>query len=315
MSAMKPMQNNPTQSTSHKQPGRQTAVVALGMFDGMHIGHQALVGRATELAKSFGCKSGVYTFANHPMTVLGKGIQMLSSPGEREAAFMQLGIEDARMVTFTQALASISPEAFVQMLMALWELKGVVVGFNYTFGDKGRGTWETLAQLGEQYGFFTEVLPPVELLGAPVSSSRIRAYVEAGDVGSAAALLGHPYCLGGEIVANRRIGRRIGFPTANMLPEPERVLPKRGVYATRAILEGTAYAGVTNVGMNPTVNGDHLSIETHLIGFDQDVYGKGLMVEFCKYLRGEQRFDSIEALKEQIGQDVEQTLSMTREIL
>ena len=293
----------------------QEAVVALGMFDGMHIGHRALVRQGVEIARTLGCVAGVYTFTNHPMAVLGDGVGMLSAPAEREAALRALGVEDVRMAEFTPALAAMRPEEFVGLLMEMWSLRGVVVGFNYTFGDKGLGTPETLAALGERYGFFTRVLPPVEFLDAPVSSSRIRACVEAGDMASAAGMLGRPYRLSGPVIRNRRIGRRIGFPTANLAPDGERALPKRGVYATKAAVEGATYPSVTNVGMNPTVNGGRLSIETHMIGFDGDVYGKTLTVEFCAYLRGERRFGSVEALKAQIGRDVEQAKALVGKAL
>lgn len=280
------------------------AVVALGMFDGMHIGHRALIGRAVALAGEYGCTAAAYTFLNHPMTVLGGGIRMLGAPEERAAVMRALGVTDVYMERFTRAFSRKSPEEFVELLCARWRVRALVAGFNYSFGAGGAGTPETLCALGKEHGFAVSVLPEVTLDGAPVSSTRIRRDVELGAVESAARMLLHPYTLTGTVIANRRIGRRIGFPTANIAPPEDRVLPGRGVYATDAAIDGTTWRAVTNVGTNPTVHGDRLSIETHLLGFDGDAYGKALSIGFLARLRGERRFDSVEALKAQIARDV-----------
>lgn len=280
------------------------AVIALGMFDGMHIGHRALVARTVALATDCRCEAAVYTFFNHPMTILGGEVRMLSAPEEREATLQSLGVADVWMDQFTRTLADMSPEAFAAHLCERWRVRGLVVGFNYSFGARGAGTPETLCALGERHGFSVTVLPPVEWNGAPVSSTRIRSVIEQGELGQAANMLTHPYALSGTVIENRRIGRRIGFPTANIAFEEERVLPKRGVYVTDATVLGRVYRGVTNVGDNPTVGGEHLSIETHLLDFDGDVYGMQLSVAFLARLRGERRFDSVEALKGQIARDV-----------
>ncbi len=284
--------------------GRET-VVSLGMFDGMHLGHRALIARTVTLARTYGCEAAAYTFLNHPMTVLGGQVCMLSTPEEREEILHALGIWDVRMEPFTAELADSTPEAFVELLQLRWKVRALVVGFNYTFGAKGAGTPQTLCELGRRRGFAVEVLPPVEFDGAPVSSTRIRTSIERGEMRAAGRMLARPYTLTGTVIANRRIGRRIGFPTANIAPQDGLVLPRRGVYATAAAIDKKTYRAVTNVGMNPTVNGDRLSIETHMIGFDGDAYGKTLSVAFVAYLRGEQRFESVEALRAQIARDVE----------
>ena len=286
--------------------GRNQTVVALGMFDGMHLGHRALIARAVRLAQEHCATAAAYTFANHPLEVLGRPVRLLSAAGEREALLRACGAEELRMERFTRALADMPPEAFIEKLNAMWALCGIVVGFNYSFGKGGAGTPELLAQAGRRYGYFTEVLGPVEYRGAPVSSTRIRLALEEGDVSSAAEMLARPYALSGKVVANRRIGRRIGFPTANILLADGRALPKDGVYASRArIVGGAGYPAVTNIGTNPTVNGAALSVETHLIGYEGDLYGSRLTVEFLKRLRDEIRFDSVEALKRQIALDTE----------
>lgn len=284
---------------------RELAVVALGMFDGMHIGHRALIGQAVELAHTRGCAAAVYTFSNHPMSVLGGQPRMLSAPQEREAVMRGLGVSDVRMEPFTRTLANSTPEAFIDLLLARWRIHAVVVGFNYTFGAQGAGTPALLHRLGARHGFDALVLPPVQFCGAPVSSTRIRALIEQGELAPAREMLTVPYALSGTVIANKRLGRRIGFPTANIAPAADRVLPKRGVYAVQAALEGVSYRAVTNVGMNPTVHGERLSIETHLLDYDGDAYGRTLSVAFLARLRDERRFDSTQALREQIARDVE----------
>lgn len=283
---------------------RTSAVVALGMFDGMHIGHRALIERATRLARSEGALSVVDTFLNHPAEVLGGSVRMLSTAEERERHMRLSGADEVRMRPFTREYAAWSPERFVEEELSAWDVRAFVVGFNYTFGERGSGTPETLRALGERHGFLVETAPPVLWEGEPVSSTRIRMALERGDVAAATEMLGRPYALEGDVIANRRIGRRIGFPTANIAPDASRVLPKDGVYAALARTENGVYPAMTNVGTNPTVGGETLSIESHLLDYDGDLYGKRLTVSFLSRIRDEQKFASVEALKEQLTRDV-----------
>ncbi|MDO4571858.1 MAG: bifunctional riboflavin kinase/FAD synthetase [Clostridia bacterium] len=286
-------------------PDREAAVVALGMFDGLHIGHRALLARCRALAETLGALPAAYTFLNHPQTVLSAaGPARLLGAQEKRAMMEALGIGCVCMEPFTRELAALSPEGFIQRLAARWELRALVAGFNYSFGRDGAGGPETLRELGARYGFRAEVLGPVLFKGEPVSSTRIRSLLEDGDARAAADMLGAPYTLCGRVVKNRQIGRRIGFPTANIAPEPGRVLPAEGVYASEARVGDASWRAVTNVGKNPTVGGGRLSIETHLIGFDGELYGRELRVSFLARLRGETRFPSEEALRRQIALDV-----------
>lgn len=286
------------------------AVVALGMFDGVHIGHRALIGRAVEEAKLLRAEPAVFTFSNHPMDVLGGSVKLLSSMKERNAMIRALGIQELVSEPFTCQLAALEPEAFVGLLQARWDVKSVVAGYNYTFGSRGLGTPETLERIGRERGFSVLVVPPVLYEAEPVSSTRVREAVERGDMQLAGAMLGRKYSLSGRVVKNRRIGRRIGFPTANIEPEERRVLPPDGVYATIAYVGGAAYRAVTNIGSNPTVNGDKLSIETHILNFDADIYGEVLTVAFHCFLRGEMKFAGVEEMKRQIEQDVLQAAAI-----
>ncbi len=283
---------------------RIPAVVALGMFDGVHLGHRALIEQTVAEANRLGAKPVVFTFSNHPMEVLGGGVRLLSSIPERDDLLRALGAEEVASVAFTRELAALSAEQFVDLLLERWDVRALVVGYNYTCGVRGTSTPETLAEIGKTHGFSVLVVPPVLLEGASVSSTRVREALEQGDVELAQRMLKRRYTLAGTVIENRRIGRRIGFPTANIAPEQNRVIPKDGVYATIACVNGADYRAVTNIGTNPTVHGDHLTIETHMIDFDQDIYGERLTVAFRKYLRGELMFSSLDELKEQIRLDI-----------
>ncbi len=287
----------------HKD-NRSTAI-ALGMFDGMHIGHCALISRMVDIARNNSLTSMVYTFSNHPMGVFATAPKVLSTVEERLAMMRALGVERVEMVTFDRALADMSPEDFAKMLVERYDVKAVVAGFNYTFGKAGAGKEDELRRLGEELGFSVEVLPPVLFLGSPVSSTRVRKALESGDAAGALDMLGHPYRLDGRVLANRHIGREMGFPTANLEPTGDKLLPKAGVYATVANVEGRRLPAVTNIGDNPTVQGKKVTVETHILSFDGDLYGKPLQVEFLSRIRDEQRFGSRAELAHQIGRDVE----------
>jgi riboflavin kinase/FMN adenylyltransferase len=283
----------------------QPAVVALGMFDGVHLGHRALITRLLEEAKRLRAVPVVFTFSNHPLEVLGGNVRLLSGIRERNMLLRSLGAEEVESVPFTPEMAHLSTEQFIDLLGEKWNVRGLVVGYNYTCGDRGTGTPETLRQIGGMRGFSVSVVEPVLFEGEPVSSTRIREAVERGDVSLAEALLKRRYTLTGTIVQNKRIGRRIGFPTANIEADPRRVIPADGVYAAFAFVGGAVYRAVTNIGTNPSVHGEKLTIETHLIDFNADIYGQQLTIAFRKRLRGEAMFDSLDALKEQIRLDVE----------
>jgi len=288
----------------------EPAVVALGMFDGVHLGHRALMSRLLEEAKRLHAVPVVFTFSNHPLEVLGGNVRLLSGIRERNMILRTLGAQEVESVPFTRERAHLSTEEFIDMLNEKWDVRGLVVGYNYTCGDRGAGTPETLREIGQKRGFTVSVVEPVLYEGEPVSSTRIREAVERGDVTLAEQLLKRRYTLSGTVIQNKRIGRRIGFPTANIEANPKRAIPADGVYATFAFVDGGVYRAVTNIGTNPTVNGTKLTIETHLIDFNSDIYGQQLTVAFRQCLRGELMFDSLEALKEQIRLDVEEAAAL-----
>ncbi len=288
----------------------EPAVVALGMFDGVHLGHRALMSRLQEEAKLLHAIPAVYTFSNHPLEVLGGNVRLLSGIRERNMLLRSLGAEALESVPFTHEMAALSPEQFIELLSQQWDVRGLVVGYNYTCGDRGAGTPETLREIGKERGFTVSVVEPVLFEEKPVSSTRIREAVERGDVSLAERLLMRRYTLSGTVVQNKRIGSRIGFPTANIDASAKRAIPADGVYATFAFVSGGVYRAVTNIGTNPSVHGEKLTIETHLIDFNTDIYGEQLTIAFRKRLRGEAVFETLEELKEQIHRDVEEAASL-----
>ena len=288
----------------------EPAVVALGMFDGVHLGHRALMTRLLEEAKRLCALPVVYTFSNHPLEVLGGNVRMLSTVSERNALLRSLGAKSVVSVPFTLEMAHLSTEQFIDLLAEKWDVRGLVVGYNYTCGDRGAGTPETLREIGQRRGFSVFVVEPVQYEGETVSSTRIRETVERGDVSLAETLLLRRYTLSGTVVENKRIGRRIGFPTANIDADIRRVIPADGVYATAATVGGNTYRAVTNIGTNPTVHGKRRTIETHLLDFDEDIYGRELTIAFRKRLRGEETFETLDALKAQIQRDVDEAATL-----
>ncbi len=288
----------------------QGAVIALGTFDGVHAGHRALLHEAAALAETLHAVPLIYTFRNHPLSLFGREPRLLMTPEERIAVLEATGVPVAADV-FDAAFAATPPREFVRMLVERFGMRGAVAGFNYTFGDRGAGDTALLQALGKELGFSVRVLGPVSYENEPVSSTRIRAYLEQGELDAANAMLGTRYALSGTVAPNRRIGHTLGFPTANLEGYGNKVLPRSGVYATRAFLAGKAFPAVTNVGNNPTVEGQVTTVETHLLDFDRDIYGMPLRVEFEARLRGEVRFPSREALAAQIASDA----AHAREIL
>ncbi|MEB2312299.1 MAG: bifunctional riboflavin kinase/FAD synthetase [Sorangiineae bacterium] len=289
----------------------ESALVAIGNFDGVHRGHQDVILAAVELARARGLVPLVLTFEPHPSEVLGRGRRALLTTLERKIELITRLDPTLRVVVepFTLALAQESPEQFAQELLAReLHAKVVIVGDNFRFGHRRAGDLATLRRLGEALGFEARAEPLTSDAGGALSSSRVRAAVAAGDVEAAALVLGRPHSLSGRVVEGDRRGRTIGVPTANLDGIPE-ARPANGVYASlvdRLDDEGGARSlalGVTNLGVRPTVGGGP-SVETHLLDFDGDLYGARLRLHLVARLREERRFDGLEALVAQIRRDV-----------
>lgn len=287
----------------NEQTKKSRSVLALGMFDGVHLGHRALIRQAAEAARRLGAEAVAFTFTDAPGKLLHLPVISLSTPAQRVSWLKEAGADRVDMVDFTQSFADLSPEGFLAYLRERYDVAALAAGFNYTFGRYGAGTAETLKQLGAEHGFPVLIAEPVLLDGEPVSSTRIRARISEGAMEAAEALLGRPYTLTGSVVSARHIGHTLGYPTAN-LETGEQLLPRDGVYATYAVLDGTACPAVTNVGRNPTVAGLRRTVETFILDGAPSLYGAELSVAFLSRIREERSFPSLEALSRQIGEDV-----------
>lgn len=272
--------------------------LALGFFDGVHLGHQELL----KIVKDSPYPCGVLTFDTPPK----KAGKQLQSNEEKLRLLADMGMDFVILLPFTEAFSKTPPADFVrEVLVSACHARQVVVGENYRFGADASGTVETLKTLAE--GFSVQVC---SLLASPygtVSSSLIRELLSQGRVDAVADLLGRPYTLSGEVIHGRKLGRTMGYPTAN-LQLPDLLLPKNGVYETRVTVDGDSLPAVTNIGTRPTVNGAATSIESHLLGFDRMIYGKTITLSFVRYLREERKFPTPEALFAQIRADGEAVL-------
>lgn len=281
------------------RPERDT-VVALGKFDGLHIGHIRLLRQTADIAKKTGLYALAYTFRM-------PGRDVLTSDDEKTALLAQYGMDGAHFEDLTGNFMRLSPVQFVEeILIKNWRARHIVVGFNYRFGYNRIGDTALLLQLCEGYGVGLTVIDPVQRGGAAVSSTRVRQAVSDGDMPLAQMLLGRPYALSGEVMPGKRLGREIGFPTVNLYPDIHLILPQRGVYVTQLLLDGGRYPAMTNVGLNPTV--EHIrrpKVETHLFDFDRELYGQRVRVEFLQKIREEHTFAGLQQLKEQLERDVQ----------
>lgn len=280
------------------------AVVAIGNFDGLHRGHQALFARAKAEAATTKARAGVVTFEPHPVRVLAPNLAppLILRTDEKRAGLEAAGLDVCFVVAFDNDIANLSPAAFIKTLLQdRFGVSGVVVGEGFRFGHRATGT---IADLRAVFGDRAVEVAAVKEGSLVCSSSKVRELVMLGQVDTAALLLGSPYFVEGEVVRGDQRGRTIGIPTANVESQRE-LLPKVGVYATRVVTDDKRVVdSVTNVGLRPTFDGQGVRIEAHLFDFDGDLYGRRLRVEFVKRLRDEQRFNGIEALKAQIHADI-----------
>ena len=288
--------------------GRKLAAT-VGFFDGVHAGHRSLIAQLREAAAERGLASAVFTFPVHPRRVLQADYrpQLLDTFEEKLARIGETGVDYCAVLDFTPALARLTAREFIERLAAEWGVSTLVVGYDHRFGrDRAEG-FEAYVAHGRTVGM--EVVRGVPYLledGTAVSSSRIRALLTECRVEEAARMLTVPYRLRGHVVGGQQIGRTMGFPTANLsVDEPLKVLPGDGLYTVRAWLRGMAYRGMLSIGNRPTIGDRPTAVEVHLLGFSGDVYGETIEVEFIRHLRNNRRFDSLDALREQLERDRE----------
>ncbi|MDF2612643.1 MAG: riboflavin biosynthesis protein RibF [Clostridia bacterium] len=287
---------------------KENSIVVLGNFDGVHIGHQKLFELAREKAKENRLQIVVFSFYPHPSWVIGGSPKsLLMSRRDKEETIKTLQIDTLIEYPFTREFASISAERFfVDILISKLKAKVIIIGSNYYFGRGKEGNQKYLYELGQKYDVQVCVVDAVKIDGKIVSSSAIRDLITEGELETANRLLGHTYSIIGTVVRGKMLGRTIGFPTVNIKAESDRIYPPKGVYATKIQVYNREYLGMTNIGYNPTVNGSHKMIETHIFGFDEELYGEEVRVYFYSYIRAEKKFSNVTLLAEQIQKDKQQ---------
>ncbi len=285
---------------------KTSAVVALGMFDGVHMGHRKLLFEAKRMAEELGAIPVAQTFSNNPQTVFKKSPPVLTLPEEKKELIESLGLT-VDMEPFTIEIAHTSPENYLELLTEKYDLLGIVAGFNYRFGKDRAGNAEFLIKEGERRGFRVSILEPVIFRGKPVSSTRIRQSILRGDISCANEMLTAPFFYTGIVQPRKHIGHTLGYPTANIIPAGK-ILPPFGVYSAVTEYDGITRDAVINIGVRPTVDESEtpvITIESHLIDHSgEELYGKKLTVKLIDFIRAERRFQSKEALAEQIGKDL-----------
>lgn len=290
---------------------RGPVFAAIGVFDGVHLGHQAVISTSARHAVEAGGTAVVVTFDPHPMKVLRPkgGPHLLTATQHKIALIRALGVAHLLIIRFDEAFASTTPEKFVEQLVTHAQpLREICVGHEWSFGRGRAGNVALLEKLGAEAGFAVVGIKPVTVNGEVVSSTVIRGAIEAGDFARATAMLGREYTILGTVKAGAQLGRDLGFPTANLSAHSEQ-FPPNGVYATEARLDGKVLRGVANLGVRPTVataEPERL-LELHLFDLDREIYGQDLEVRFVKFLRPEKKFENLKALSEQIARDVQET--------
>jgi len=284
--------------------------LTVGVFDGVHRGHRQVLNKLTAGAHANRALAVVLTFDPHPAKVFGRGdIKLLTLPGERAKLLGELGVDAVITHPFDRQVADITAFDFMKQLKDQMDVRHLVLGYDSTLGKNREGNATRLAEIGLELGYTVETVSALGDESGVISSTEIRKLVTVGKVSEAARLMGHPYRLQGLVAYGDQRGRTIGFPTANLNYAHEKVVPASGIYACWATVRGERYAAAVNIGTNPTFTPDKqtLSVEAYLLNFDQDIYDETVTLEFVQRLRDELKYDSVTALIEQIGRDVEQT--------
>jgi len=287
---------------------KQQTLLTIGVFDGVHLGHQRLLTRLRDEAVKNNLVSGVITFKSHPQVVLSHAgdLRWLIDIDTRVDMIRNLGIDIVVPLTFTHELAQITAQEFLQLLKNKLKMRGLVVGPDFALGRNREGDLERLRLLGKEVGFSVEVMPPVLMGGEVISSSAIRQALTQGELAKVEKMLGRPFSLSGQVVHGDKRGRTLGFPTTNLDVKPDQALPGDGVYVTIAHVENASLSSVTNIGLRPTFNGQERLVETYILDYDGDLYGRKLDIEFLSKLRDEKRFGSVDELLAQMKEDIKQ---------
>ena len=287
-------------------------IFALGFFDGVHLGHQALLAQCREMAAQTGAKTAAITFDAHPQTLFRPQTPMLlSTLSDRKQLLRHYGMDLVHVLPVVPEIMNLPWEIFLEQLLQQGAV-GFVCGDDFRFGAGGQGDPEKLRTFCDRRNLLFRMVSQQSLEGKRISSTRIRGKIEAGDMESATRYLGHPHVLTGTVVHGKQIGRKLGFPTANLLLPPGTVVPKFGVYACRAVIDGVRYPAVTNVGTRPTVEGEGVTVEPWILDFEGDLYDRQIRLEFHRFLRPEMKFPDLESLKQEIRRNGRQTREYLR---
>ena len=287
-------------------------ILALGFFDGVHMCHTVLLQECRRLADENQYRAGVVTFGNHPdKLVMGAAPELINTLADRERLLRRSGIDDVIVFPFDRKLKAMPWRDFISMLMEKHNAAGFVCGEDFHFGKHGQGKAEKLMQACEELGIPCSVVPQQRLDGVVISSTHIRHLMETGHMSQAVRFLGHPHMLTGKVIHGFQLGRKLGIPTANLMLPKELVVPKMGVYACVALVNGVRYPAVTNIGTRPTVAGIGITVETWILEYSGDLYGKEITLEFYQFIRPEQKFATLESMRQEIFRNAEEA----REIL
>ena len=291
---------------------KKNTIFALGFFDGVHLGHQALLAACRQEAARMGCDCAAITFASHPQSLfVATPPALINTGADRAALLSAYGAEHIIEYPVTKEVMSTPWQKFLTDLLAQGAA-GFVCGDDFRFGHKGEGDAKKLAEFCRERNLPCVIVPEQSMDGVRIASTHIRKLLEAGQLDKAVKFLGHPHILSGRVVSGRQIGRTIGVPTANILIPEGVVVPQLGVYACRVTVESQSFAAVTNIGSRPTVGGHQVRAESWILDFSGDLYGKELRLEFHHFLRPEQKFTDLEALRLQIQQDADHTRQLLR---
>ncbi len=281
--------------------------IALGFFDGVHIAHKKIIEKAVDYANKNGLSPIALTFDRSPLEILSPGkIRYITDITQKELLIKEIGAE-IEFLTLTQGLLDMSAEEFVKtVLVDKYHIRHAVCGYNYTFGKDGKGNTDLLKRLGEKYGFGTEVCDCVTYNDITASATNIRTLLAEGNVVLAGKLLGRNFTLSAIVSEGKKLGRTLGFPTANTYFSENTAMPMHGVYKTNTILDNKKFPSLTNVGINPTFGGENKRCETYIPNFSGNIYGRKIEIEFIDFIREEKKFDSIDSLRKQIEKDLKE---------
>lgn len=304
-------------SINHFQSTKKT-ILTLGTFDGVHIGHKKILERITQNTENGKYESLVLTFFPHPRMVLQEKseIKLLNTISEKSKLLEQSGIENLVIHPFNESFSRLTAEEFVHsILVDQFHIQKIIIGHDHRFGRNRTANIDDLIAFGAEYGFEVEQISAQEIQDVSVSSTKIRKALDEGNIALANDYLGYPYFLTGEVVKGKQLGRTIGFPTANLnIEEDYKKIPKNGVYIVKTFIDNAAVFGMMNIGFNPTVNGEKQTIEVNLFDFDADIYGQKLEISLLEYIREEQKFGSVDLLKEQLKQDKKTALDFVGQL-